>query len=133
MSAGVGGLAGATLFNPVNMVLDCDLYDTFHALAGGVEVNEETMAVNTTRAVGPRGHYLMEGHTIRHMREIPFSELVLDNDRKERHSPEGMLKTAREKVNWILENHRPPPLQSAVERELARIVDTADREIRGDR
>jgi trimethylamine:corrinoid methyltransferase-like protein len=67
------------------------------------------------------------------MRDIPLSRLILDNDRMERHDPEGMLKTAREKADWVLAHHRPAPLERAVERELARIVDTADREIRGDR
>lgn len=133
MSAGVGGLAGATLFNPVNLVLDCDLYDAFHALAGGVEVSEETLALGTTRAVGPRGHYLMEDHTIRHMRDIPFSQLILENNRKSRFGAGEMIKTARRRVEWILDNHHPEPLDGAVERELARIVDAADRELRGDR
>ena len=35
---------------------------------------------------------------------------------------------AREKVNWILENHHPEPLQSHQQRELQRILGAAERE-----
>jgi hypothetical protein len=39
------------------------------------------------------------------------------------------LQAAREKFTWIYENHHPEPLESAVQKELARILDHAGREL----
>jgi hypothetical protein len=36
---------------------------------------------------------------------------------------------AREKTDWILENHQPEPLDSAQRAELTRILAAADREL----
>jgi hypothetical protein len=36
---------------------------------------------------------------------------------------------AREKVQWILDNHRPEPLEEAQQAELARILHAAEREL----
>jgi hypothetical protein len=38
---------------------------------------------------------------------------------------------ARERVEWILENYQPEPLEEHKQKELARILRAADEEIRG--
>ena len=35
----------------------------------GINVNDETLAVDTIKSVGPGGNYLMEDHTIKYMRD----------------------------------------------------------------
>jgi trimethylamine--corrinoid protein Co-methyltransferase len=132
ISAGLGGLAGASLFCPENLVLDCDLFESFRVLAGGVAVDDETLALEVTRKVGPRGNFLMEDHTLRHMRALPFSELVMDARHAGEGDPEGIVAGARVKAQWILDHHEPSPLASGAQRELDRILASADREIRGD-
>ncbi len=131
ISAGLGGLAGASLFCPKNLVLDCDLFDSFRLLASGVEVNDETLALQAIRDVGPRGNFLMEDHTLRHMRALPFSELVMEASRHGEGDPEEIIAGARKKTQWILDHHEPSPLPSGVQRELDRILASADREIGG--
>jgi trimethylamine--corrinoid protein Co-methyltransferase len=131
ISAGLGGLAGASLFCPENLVLDCDLFDSFSVLARGLEVNAETLSLETVRNVGPRGNYLMEDHTLRHMRTLPYSELVVKSSRRGEGSPEEIIFAAREQVQWVLDHHEPVPLESEVQGELDRILAAADREIRG--
>jgi hypothetical protein len=39
------------------------------------------------------------------------------------------LEVARERVRWILDNHRPQSLEPAQQAELARILAAADREL----
>jgi trimethylamine--corrinoid protein Co-methyltransferase len=131
MVVGVGGMASASTLYPENLILDCDLYHDFLITSGGVEVSPETLGLDMIKRVGPRGYYLMEPHTIEHLRRIPFSELILETSRKGRTGAEAELETAREQVKAIIETHRPDPLDSQVENELARIIAAADREIKG--
>jgi trimethylamine--corrinoid protein Co-methyltransferase len=131
MVVGVGGMASASTLYPENLILDCDLYHDFLITAGGIKVTPETLALDTIRRVGPRGDYLMEPHTIEHMRRIPFSDLILETGRKGRTGAAAEPETAREQVQAILRTHRPDPLNRAVEDELARIIAAADREITG--
>lgn len=131
MVVGVGGMASASTLYPENLILDCDLYHDFLVTAGGVEVTQETLALDMIKRVGPRGDYLMEPHTIEHLRRIPFSELILETGRLGRTGATAELETAREQVQAIIETHRPDPLDSEVESELARIIAAADQEIKG--
>ena len=39
------------------------------------------------------------------------------------------VEVAREKIRWIIENHRPDPLEENKQAELSRIVAAADKEL----
>jgi trimethylamine--corrinoid protein Co-methyltransferase len=85
------------------------------------------MALDVIKAVGPRGHFLRQRHTRTHLRRRQFSDLVAQPH------PDGgyrdPIEVAREKVDWILENHRPEPLERSQQAELERILKVADREL----
>jgi trimethylamine:corrinoid methyltransferase-like protein len=85
------------------------------------------MALDVTKAVGPRGHFLNQRHTRSEMRKRAFSDLTRQP------APEGgyrdPIEVAREKTDWILENHHPEPLSDEQQRELARILQAADRQL----
>ena len=85
------------------------------------------MALDVIQAVGPRGHFLREKHTRKHFRKLDFSEVmyVADTDGGYR-DPSEM---AREKTDWILENHHPEPLSETQQSELTRIIEAAEREL----
>jgi trimethylamine--corrinoid protein Co-methyltransferase len=131
-AVGVGGMSAASTLYPENLILDCDIYHDHLITAAGIEVTDETLAIDTIRRVGPRGNFLMEDHTLRHLRRIPFSELILEVSRNGLTGPEAELEAAREKARWILESHRPDPLDEMVQAELVRVLAAADHEIRGD-
>lgn len=130
VSAGLGGMAGASLFCPENLALDCDIFDGFRVLAQGLEVTDETLALEAVRNVGPRGNFLMEDHTLLHMRSLPLSQLVMEKGRKRGADPGEIVVVAREQIEWILHHHEPVPLEMKVQRELDRILEAADRELR---
>ncbi len=130
MVVGMGGMASATVTYPEYLVMDSDQFYDDLAVTAGFEVSSETLALDMIREVGPRGTYLMETHTLDHMREIPLSELIMETQKKGRMEPEGVIETAREKARWIMDNHEPDPLDDATAQELERILARADREIR---
>jgi trimethylamine--corrinoid protein Co-methyltransferase len=130
-AVGVGGMAAASTLYPENLILDCDIYHDHLVTAAGIEVNDDTLALDVIRRVGPRGNYLLEDHTLRHLRQMHFSDLILETSKNGRLGPDAEIESARETARWILQNHWPEPLDHLTQQELQRIMATADREIRG--
>jgi trimethylamine--corrinoid protein Co-methyltransferase len=126
-ASGLGLREACTLLSPEALVLDSDLYEIVRYEAAGLDTSREAMALDVTRAVGPRGHFLSQRHTRSEMRKRAFSDLTSQP------APEGgyrdPIEVAREKTDWILENHHPEPLSDAQQRELTRILKAADREL----
>ncbi|MFH2218168.1 MAG: trimethylamine methyltransferase family protein [Pseudomonadota bacterium] len=48
-------------------IIDNEILGMVHRLLRGVQVDEETLAVDTVEKVGPGGNYVMEDHTVAHM------------------------------------------------------------------
>ena len=124
---GIGLNRSFTLLHPEAIILDDELYHRARYALMRTEVNEETLALDVIRKVGPGGHFLAQKHTRKHMRTAmkPGLGHQMGPDGKYREP----LEVAREKVRWILENHQPEPLEEAKRAELARILAAADREL----
>jgi trimethylamine--corrinoid protein Co-methyltransferase len=124
--AGLGLVESCTLLYPEAIILDSDIYHQVRVEARGIDTSREAMALDVIKAVGTRGHYLKHKHTRQHLRELEFSDLSAQLD------PQGgyrdPIEVAREKVEWILENHQPQPLNEAQQRELKRVTNAAERE-----
>jgi len=124
---GIGLNETYTLLYPEAIILDDDIYHRARYALLDMDINPETLALDTIRAVGPGGHFLAQKHTRRHMRAamVPSVAQQMGKDGKYR----DPLEVAREKVAWILENYQPAPLEKAKQTELARILQAADREL----
>jgi hypothetical protein len=61
------------------------------------------------------------------MRKRQFSDLTAQPGGTERYR--DPIEVAREKTDWILENHHPEPLEEAQQAELTRILQVADQEL----
>lgn len=83
-------------------------------VARGIEVDEETLAVEVIRDVGPNGHYLRHKHTRKFFRTEFWYPTLCDRHNYEEWSAAGKL-PMRERVvaraREILETHTPPPLK----------------------
>ena len=79
--------------------------------------------------VGPGGHFLAHRHTRRHMREaaLPAVSHELEADGHYR----DPVEVARERGEAILRDYHPEPLPDDQRDELTRILEAADRELRG--
>jgi trimethylamine--corrinoid protein Co-methyltransferase len=94
-------------------------------IAQGVEVTDETLAVDLIGKIGPGGHFLEERHTLKHFREHHQSKLI------DRQNFDGWIMSGgktmndliTEKVHWILENHHPKPLPDEIQTELQRMME----------
>jgi len=124
---GIGLTNTYTLLYPEAIILDDDSYQRARYALMGMEVNEETLAVDVTAAVGPGGHFLAQKHTRKHMREVMRPALTHHPDSQGHYR--DPVEVARERVASILANHQPEPLDPPKQAELQRILAAADQEI----
>ena len=125
--SGMGLLRGSTLLYPEALVLDREVYNNVRDSVAGLDTSPDHMALDVIQAVGPRGHFLREKHTRDHFRKSGFSEIVYITDTGG--SYRDPLQVAKEKTDWILENHHPEPLSENQQSELTRIIRVAEREL----
>ena len=125
--SGMGLLQGSTLLYPENLVLDAELYHSVRMNAAKLNTSPDYMALDVIHAVGPRGHYLKERHTRDYIRKLEFSDVVHVYDNAGGYR--DPIEVAREKTNWILENHHPEPLSEVQKTELNRILQAAEKEL----
>jgi trimethylamine--corrinoid protein Co-methyltransferase len=125
--SGMGLLEGSTLLYPEGLVLDAELYHSVRANAGGLDTTPEKMALDVIQTVGQRGHYLGQRHTKKYMHILGYSEVIYTPEKDgEYRNP---IEVAREKTDWILENHHPEPLSEEQQIELQRILQAAEKEL----
>jgi trimethylamine--corrinoid protein Co-methyltransferase len=124
---GMGLSETYTLLYPEQIILDDDLYQRARYQLMNLDVNEDTLALDTIHAVGPGGHYLGQRHTRTHIRESLVRGVThqIGADGKYR----DPRQVAIEKVDWIRKNHQPEPLAADKQAELRRILAAADKEI----
>jgi len=124
--AGLGLVESCKLLYPEEVILDSDIYHRVRIEAAGIDTSREALALDVIKSVGPRSHYLKHRHTRDNIRRRVFSELANQS------SPSGGMRdpieVAREKADWILNNHQPEPLEANQQKELTRILVGADRD-----
>ena len=103
------------------MVLDDAVCGMALRLARGIEVNEETLALDLIKEVGWGGHYLAQPHTAEHCRREHYRSKLLRRDARQTWEGKGSktaLDLARERVREILGKHQPRDLDPALDKEL---------------
>lgn len=116
-----GTLDSSMLESDALLILDDELCGAALHLAKGIQVNEETMALELIRQVGPGGNYLAEAHTVKHYRKehyIPDLLVREPYDAWEKIGRKTALDHARERAKKILAEHQPRQLDPLMEAEL---------------
>ena len=93
----------------------------------GIRVDREYLAVDAIKRVGPGGHFLQDDHTLNHFRENWRPDLT-DRKTHDTWNSEGgksMGQRTRNKVAYILENHKPESLPPEVDAEVDRILSSS--------
>jgi trimethylamine--corrinoid protein Co-methyltransferase len=128
MLLGCGFLHGSRIWSYAEMMLDCEIFDIIHKMMQGIEVNEETLALETIANVGPGGHYLAQKHTRKHMRELFMPQFM---DRRPYSEWESKRDDARDwavnKARKTLNEHQPDMLDEKLSQELERIIKSVEK------
>jgi trimethylamine--corrinoid protein Co-methyltransferase len=107
------------------LVLDDELCGLALRLARGIEVNEETLALDLIKEVGWQGHYLDQLHTAQHYRREHVLPRLLRRDSREVWEGKGSrtsLDLARERALDLLAKHQPRQLDPLVEKEMEEYI-----------
>ena len=71
----IGLLDHSNMISPDYLVLNNEVLHMVNHYMRGISVTGEALAVDLIDRVGPGGHYLEEEHTMRHFRDVWYSEL----------------------------------------------------------
>jgi trimethylamine--corrinoid protein Co-methyltransferase len=126
---GLGLLKASTVLLPEQIIFDDEIYHTNRIVAEGIDVSAEGLALDVIASVGPRGHFLAQKHTRRRMREMWFPELSHPRPLMGGEDPVEIRRRARAKLDRILAEHQPEPLDNAAQAELRVILDATAREL----
>lgn len=123
MLLGVGLLHGSRIWSYAQMLMDCEIFDLVWRMMKGVDINEDTLALEVIDAVGPGGNYLAQKHTKRHMRQLWLPKYM---DRRTYNvwedEQDGAVEWATIEARKILESHQPETLDERLSSELQRII-----------
>jgi trimethylamine---corrinoid protein Co-methyltransferase len=99
------------------------------AMTRGVEVNDETLALDVVEELGPTGTYLGHAHTVRHYKEPFYSKMIDKNPHSVwlKRGGLSMETRAAQKVDDILASHNAEPLPADVQRGIREIVEREQR------
>ena len=123
MLLGVGLLHGSRIWSYAQMLMDCEIFSIIHKMMKGIIVNDETLALDVIKNVGPGGNFLNQKHTLKHMREIFLPQYMDRRPYNEwEHKRDDGRDWALEKARLILKNHQPESLDLATTREIKKII-----------
>jgi trimethylamine--corrinoid protein Co-methyltransferase len=130
--AGINVISGPGMLNFENcqsmekLVVDDAICGMALRLIEGVRVDDGTLAVDLIRKVGPGGMYLAEKHTLEWFKKEQYipSDLI---DRQELKTwkaagSKDIAQRAKERVQKILKEHKPEPLQPETEKDLDNVM-----------
>jgi len=99
------------------LVIDNEIIGMVMRAVEGIRVDEETLAFDVIKSVGPGGHYLSSKHTRRHMRTEQYNPQLSDRDNRtiwESGGARDAKQRATERARQILD----APLQSYIDDEV---------------
>jgi trimethylamine--corrinoid protein Co-methyltransferase len=128
---GPGMLESGITFDFAQLVLDNEFVGMIKHAVRGFAVDDESLAVDVIKAVGPSKDFLGERHTLEHM-QIHSQPEFLDRNRMEKWKALGAVDSytkALEKTRYLLQNHKPAPLPDQAVKEIQSIIRETEEEL----
>ncbi len=129
ITIGLGLLDASTLLIPEQIIFDDEIYHNHRILARGLNTSVEGIALDIIEHVGPGGHFLSQKHTRSHMRDIWIPDLTHPRLTPDNTQNGDISKRARAKLDRILTEHTPLPLEKAAQHEIEIILNSAEEEL----
>ena len=126
--ASSGLLGGGMITSYEQVVMDNEMCNMIERLLAGIEVSEETLAVDLVDQVGPGGNFLATDHTYEHFRTEHYLPKVLNREPTTAHLEGGikdMAARAKERARQLIAEEGPGPLSAEQEEAMERVLDRA--------
>jgi len=127
----VGGLGSTMTVSYEKIAIDSEILGMVSRALEGIEVSDETLAVDVINKVGPGGQFLGEDHTLKNFKKEHFLPEILSRVPFDTfiENKKDIRSSARQKIRDILQNHQPAPLDREVEKELRNIVKAVEKRV----
>jgi trimethylamine--corrinoid protein Co-methyltransferase len=127
----MGMLESGQTWSHEQLVIDNDIVTMVKRVIQGIDVTDDTMAVDIVKQAHKIKDFLHQKHTIQFMRRQSRPKLI---DRTTRGTWEAkggkdLTQRAREEARRIIKTHQPEPLSDDVKKTLREIVDSARKEL----
>jgi len=111
------------------LIVSSEVISMVRRITGGLEISEETLALDLIDKVGPGGEYLTSEHTLKHFKENWSPQIFsrISYERWEKEGKKGLAARANGKAKEILKTYAPRPLDVRLQAELRRIVKSMDK------
>jgi len=122
------GYLESGLTGSLAQVVICDeVIDWLRAALSPLEITDETLALDVIHEVGPDGSFMETDHTLEHFRSRWYPGLFerWDHQGWEDRGSRNLGERAADRVDEILEEHRPEPLPEDVKHRLTEIAEAA--------
>ena len=130
---GAGALESGLTFDYAKLIMDCEQISRIQHLLKGIAVNEETLALEIIKEVGPGGEFMTHSHTYNNMRSISMSDLFDRRDRSswtEKTAGRDLTERAYERALEIISGHEPPPLPQGAAETMRAIIQEYEAELK---
>ena len=111
-----GWLEGGLCTSYEKLVLDADRLGAYQVMLSGLPIDDNAMARDAYREVGPASHFLGCAHTMANYETAYYEALLSDNNNVEQWQESGSKDAARrayERWNKVLKDYQAPPLDPA--------------------
>ena len=129
---GAGMLDSGLIFSYAQLVIDNDIFKMIRKVMQGMHIDDENLAVEIIKSVGPGGDFLMQEHTMKYMRTLPSAPNIIERNNRENWLAAGgkeLAERAADKAAEILANHKPVPLSDDAKSALRSIVEESEAEM----
>lgn len=100
--------------SPVQLMIDDEIASSVQRIANGIQVDPESLSVDVITKIGPLGNFLKHPKTLAHFRRQHFMPRLSDRSTRQQWSAagsKGTKKRALERMEALLKNHVPEPLE----------------------
>jgi trimethylamine--corrinoid protein Co-methyltransferase len=127
-----GYLAGGSIGSMEMAVIGDEVAGIVKRILEGVRIDDETLAVDLIKSVGPEGQFMSQKHTLKFLRREVYTPTLFDRKPESLWLSEGgrdIAAVAREKARKILKEHVVEPLPEDVRKRLSDSVRNWEKEL----
>lgn len=120
-----GSIECGLMFSPEIAVVSDEVMGMYRRYQQGISLDDESLALDVIREVGPAGFFLGHKHTLEHFRDMWEPSLMSWEDRStwEARGSKTMGQRARERAVRLISEHRVEPLPDDVIRTMRAVVE----------
>ncbi|MEE9199594.1 MAG: trimethylamine methyltransferase family protein [Dehalococcoidia bacterium] len=122
----LGDTEGGLGFSLEATVMGDEIIGMLRRIMRGLPVDDEALALDTIRDVGPGGNFLETDHTFKHFRKEQWQPTLLCRTTFDSWAREGsklMGQRIKDKLGEIIQSHQPRPLPEKVKTQLSAIIE----------